>query len=204
MKFQKILALVTLIVAALSIVLSLAFSSGIMYAVTQPSVRNPGGTDAFHAAALYKFGGKANDILIVMSIILLVSVVLLYFMQCVKRRNYYISNYIAIGVFAVYALAFVITVFVIIGKCFALIGDIDFAAWKAREEIKTETGAFRYAQLYTKNVSTLVLFIILAIVVIALIAAWVLNVVWKIKLMKGEKELLEKSGTPKTAEMEVA
>lgn len=196
MKYQKILAMVCLIIAALAIVLSLAFSSGILYAVGQSSVSEMG----INSNPLKDYASKANDILLIMSIILLLAVVLLYIMQCTKRRNYYISNYVAIGIFAAYAFAYVIAVIVIVAKCFALMGGINFDKWWSTEHSED----FLYTAQYTKNCTTLALFIVLAVLVIAEIVAWILNLLWKIKLMKGEKELLEKGAAPKTAEMEVA
>lgn len=205
MKFQKILCIVCLITGALGIVLSLFYCSGILYAVTQTDVNMPDDYDLFNAYSLYEYSQQQNDTLIIMSIILVVMAAMLFFMQCANRRNYYISNYIAIGLFAAYALAYVIAVIAINGTCFGLMSKIDYAAWQEREAIKTSDGsAFRYPQLYTKNCTSMVLFIVLAVVVLAEIVAWVLNLIWKIKLMKGEKELLKSGEAHSTAEMEVA
>ena len=52
----------------------------------------------------------------------------------------------------------------------------------------------RYKQYYTKDCTTMVLLIVVAVVVLLEIAAWALALVWKLKLMKGEKQLLANGG----------
>lgn len=204
MKFQKILTLITLIVAALAVVLALSFSSGVFTAAKQYSWKMAD-EDPFGADAIYVYANQINNTLLIMAIVLLVTTVLLYLMGCNKRRKYYITNYIAIGIFAVYALVFGIILLVFCANCITLYNQIDFEAWKAHESIlDPETGYPKYTQYYNDNCATVYLGIVLFVVLLVNIAAWALNLVWKIKLMKGEKALLEQGAVENQAELEVA
>lgn len=209
MKFQKILAIITLVTAALAVVLSLLFCSGLLQAVIINSAEMNNGAAKWGVEGLYGFSQQINDTLVIMAIILLLTVVLVYAMGCNKRRNYYITNYIAIGVFAAMAFAFAIAMIYACANCFALIGEIDFEGWKAWDaELQWNETIGDYVLAHTPsydgNVATLVLGILLSVLLIVEIVAWVLNLVWKIKLMKGEKALLAQGSVESTAEMEVA
>ena len=209
MKFQKILALVTLITAALAVVLSLLFCSGLLQAVIINSAEMNNGIAKWGVDDLYVFSQHINDVLVIMAIVLLLTVVIIYAMGCSKRRNYYITNYIAIGIFAAMAFAFAIAMLYACANCLALRGQIDFDAWKAYDaemQLNEITGEYSLAHTpsYNGNFATLVLGILLSVVILAEIAVWVLNLIWKLKLMKGEKALLAQGVVESTTEMEVA
>ena len=201
MKFQKILALVTLVIAALSIVLALFFCSGILYAVVNYSAKTAEEEAYYGVQELYEFSQSANNILVIMGIVLILIVAAMYIMGNAKRRNYYISNIVATYVYVVYAAVYAIAMIAVCAVCFALMGKIDFETWKADEDFILSLGGETY---YTRNVATLVLGLLLSGVLLATAVAWVLNLVWKIKLMKGEKQLLEQNGVASTSELEVA
>lgn len=202
MKFQKILTLITLIVAALAIVLALSFCSGIFTAA-----KNYVDEDNWGANEIYYYGNKINGMLLILAIVLLLTVVLLYVMGCNKRRKYYVTNYIAIGVFVLYALVFGIILLVICSNCLNLYNQIDFEGWREYEGTMQEfNGELRpaYNQYYNDNIATAYLGIVMFVVLLVNVTAWVLNLVWKIKLMKGEKALLEQGAVEDKAELEVA
>ncbi|MCM1438332.1 MAG: hypothetical protein NC131_03860 [Roseburia sp.] len=208
MKFQKILTTVTLIIAALCIVLSLSFCSGVFEAARHYSIKLYE-DDIWGADALYVYGNQMNDILLIVSIVLLLSVVLLCIMGCNKRRNYYITNYVAIGIFIACALVFGIILIIVCANCLNLYGQIDFAAWKEYEnemELGTDkvTMVYSHDRFYNDNCASVYIGIVMFVVLLAEIAAWVLNLIWKLKLMKGEKALLEQGAVEKKAELEVA
>lgn len=207
MKFQKILALVSLITAALAVVLSLCFCSGVLNGIINYSSASAG-RDKYGVDNLYIFSQGINNALVIMAIVFLLATVLLYIMGCNKRRNYYTTNYVAIGVYAAVAFAFVIFMIIVCAMCFVYMGEIDFAAWKAYEA-EQEIGiggelVYSHTQYYSRNCATMVLGILLSVVIIAEIVVWILNLIWKIKLMKGEKALLAQGVAQSTAEMEVA
>lgn len=207
MKFQKILALVSLITAALAVVLSLCFCSGVLNGIINYS-SDYAGYDEYGVDNLYNFSQGINTGILIMAIVFLLGTVLLYVMGCNKRRNYYATNYVAIGVYAAIAFAFVIFMIIVCAMCFVYMGQIDFAAWKEYEsEMEMGIGGelvYSHNRYYSRNCATMVLGILLSVVVIAEIVVWILNLIWKIKLMKGEKALLAQGVAQSTAEMEVA
>ena len=205
MKFQKILALVTLIIAALATVLSLFFCSGILYAVISYCKKTEFDDDPkFGVQALYEYSQSMNDVLVIMGIVLILTVVVLYAVGNSKRRNYYITNMVATGIYVVYAVVFAIVMLAVCGTCFSKMGEIDFDAWKAYEAQTDADGHLVRGQNYNRNIATLVLGIMMSVVVLINAVAWVLNLLWKLKLMKGEKRLLEQGGVASTSDLEVA
>lgn len=202
MKFQKIFALVTLITAALAAVLALIFCSGLLDAIRQYSYiadRIDIGADS-----LYIYSQDINGPLLVMAIVLIVTAVLLYVFGCNKMRNYYITNYIAIGLYVVYAVVFAIFMIIVCSTCLSYRGEIDFETWREYEAQVDAEGHLTRRQYYNDSIFTIVLGIILALVILVEAAGWVLNLIWKLKLMKGEKALLEQGAIKDTEEMEVA
>lgn len=206
MKFQKILSLVTLILAALSIALSLCYCSGVMSEIINyTSAKMTTESDAIGADALFEYSQSANNTLLILAIVFILVVAFIYITSTNKRRNYYITNYIAIGLLAAYALVFAIVMLVICGKSNGYVNQIDFAKWKEMYEAHTTD---RYGNVsyinprnYSESRATIVLGIILAIVIIADVVAWGLNLIWKIKLMQGEKALLAKGVEVETLEV---
>ena len=200
MKFQKILSLVSLIFAAVTLVYSFSFNSGMLfeiqaYAVPQYNVAG--------AKELVDFAKTANNILVIMSIVLLLCVVVIYLTQTNKRRKYYITNYIAIGLLILFTLACAITFLVIIARTFALCGQVDTVEWlKKVEEVDPKVGARLNPQHYSLSKVSLILGIVVAVLMLVLIAIWVLNTLLKIKLMRGEENLL-KNSAPVTTGAEV-
>ena len=198
MKFQKILSLVSLIFAAVTLVYSFSFNSGMLfeiqaYAVEQYKVEG--------AKELVDFAKTANNILVIMSIVLLLCVVFIYLTQTNKRRKYYITNYIAIGLLVLFTLACSITFLVIIARTFALCGQVDTVEWLKKVEELT-SGARLNPQHYSLSKVSLILGIVVAVLMLVLIAVWVLNTLLKIKLMRGEENLL-KNSAPVVTDAEV-
>lgn len=182
MRFQKILMLISLIVAALSFVYALSFCGGTIYQYQvfyDPITKEAdfdGIADLVNASQTY------NDILVWLSIVFILVVVLNYVMATNKRRNYYVTNYISIILTVVYAVAFAAVVSFFAASAYSLFVLVD----------KAEVGA-AYADIYGKFSYTTVNFImgyILAGVMVVDAALLVFNLVWKVKLMKGEKALL--------------
>lgn len=188
MKFQKILTLVSLIFAALTIVYSFFFYGGMLYEIRFYAVDQ---YDVPGSKELKDFSQSANSTLVVMCIVLLLCVVLLYLTLTNKRRKYYITNYIAIGVTVVYSVALAIAFFVIIGQTFALCAKVDLNAWKTLYEAINDYGQKANPDHYSTSKVTLIIGIVVAVATLVMATAWVLNTVWKLKLMQGEKALLQ-------------
>ena len=125
-----------------------------------------------------------------MAIIYLVITVTLYITASNKRRNYYITNYIGIILISVFAIALFIFAY---AELSILVGsfnnEIDWDALIEARKIAEEKKLIvpQYDKSYTMFILGYVLFFFVLLNAVAL----VLNLVWKIKLMQGEKRLLE-------------
>ncbi|MDE7086947.1 MAG: hypothetical protein K2O67_02020 [Clostridia bacterium] len=178
--------------AALSFVLGVLFTSGILekvrfYATEALSVdpiTNQPIHDIIGADALYNYSQHMNNVFVIMAIILILAVVTLYITATNKRRNYYVTNYVSIGIVVAFSVAFAIFLMAMCGTCISLANQIDMAQWKTLSETSG------YPSGYSENYATIILGFILAVIILLEAAAWVLNLLWKIKLMKGEKALL--------------
>ena len=137
-----------------------------------------------------------NDILMYMGIAVILLGVLLYITACNKRRNYYISNYVATGVVAGGNIVISLVVMIMNAMWLGEFRNVDFDAWR---QFNAEGAAFDQAMgeevedVY-KHFSDSELwfhlgFVIYSLIIVASILL-ILNLVWKIMLMRGEKKLL--------------
>jgi NADH:ubiquinone oxidoreductase subunit 3 (subunit A) len=183
MRFQKILMLVTLIIAALCFVFAVAFLTGGMgnvhyYLIVSGSQV----TDTINALNFVNVSQAYVSTSLILSILFILAVALLYITASNSRRNYYITNYIAIGIVVVVALVVVIYNLVAMSNVLNLFyNEIDWDLYEANKNANYPV---------SKSALNFVLGYILQVIVLVDVAALVLNLVWKIKLMKGEKELL--------------
>jgi xanthine/uracil/vitamin C permease (AzgA family) len=126
--------------------------------------------------------------LVTLSIIFICVTVTLFITASNKRRNYYITNYIAVGLNIL--MSVVVALFGIIYLSI-LIGDFYSIDWEALnsfiERLKNANNAYKEV---SQSPGMFIVGYILFLVVLANGVAWALNLIWKIKLMKGEKALL--------------
>lgn len=197
MRFQKILILVTLVVAALSFVYALSFCGGTVYQYNSLYDQVNKVEDVEGTKALFLASQKYNDILIGLSIAFIVIVALNYVMASNSRRNYYVTNYVSIILTAVYAVVFAILVLVFVSDTLSLFTAID-----------KETAEFEYSLTASKDaafkysLSNFILGYLLSAVMIVNAVILALNLAWKAKLMKGEKQLLQGAVQTKAPEAE--
>lgn len=183
MRFQKILMLVTLVVAALSFVYALSFCGGTIYQYNSLYDQINKVEEVEGAEALFLASQKYNDILIGLSVAFIVIVALNFVMASQSRRNYYVTNYVSIILTAVYAVVFAILLLVFVSNTFSLFAAID-----------KEVAEFEYSLVmddFKYSVVNFILGYLMAALMIVNAVILVLNLVWKIKLMKGEKQLLK-------------
>ncbi|MDE5942590.1 MAG: hypothetical protein K2H30_00075 [Clostridia bacterium] len=182
MRFQKYLILVTLIVAALSFVYALSFCGGTIY---QYEIYYDPGRDieTFEGVrALYNASQTYNDILIWLTIVFILVVIINYIMATQKRRNYYVTNYISIILTIVYAVALAAVIVLFVVQTYSLFILIDR---ESVEAVYNRTiGGFKYSTI------NFIMGYVMAGVLIANACLLIFNLVWKVKLMKGEKKLL--------------
>ena len=218
MKFQKILSLVTIIVAALALIAALSFFSGNLSDIMAYRMA---GLDETYLGRLdldgdgvpeYTFGvsnpivtadylASANSwilsaqsaisTIITLCIIFFVVIAFAYILGMSSRRNYYITNHIMSAVIIAYS-AFL--------AVFGIVSMISLMS--SFYNIKFDfPGDYKFIyfidMLNLPEVSSSPLMFILCIVAFVLVLgialAWLYNAVWKIKLMKGEKALLSDS-----------
>lgn len=185
MRFQKYLMLISLIIAALSFVYSIAFCSSTIYQYNTLYLKSTGTERVDGAYAFWQTAQDFSDLFLWLSIVLILVVILNYVMATNKRRNYYITNYISIGLTIVYQVVFAVLLIALLSNAFAYFNEIDVDAAKRYYERINGEGSFRYS---TWNFTV---GYVLAAVIICNAVVMGLNLLWKIKLMKGEKALLE-------------
>ena len=193
MRFQKILALLTLIISAITIVYSFGFFTGDLATLskivtTRSFLRDY--TDAQQNAMIntYYTALSINDLLMWLGIIFLLVVVFIYITASQKRRNYYKTNYIAVILAAAYAAVFaIIGIAVISSVLISLNASVTADIWQAYKEYNDSNGLNNYMH---NPVMFYIGYVVFAIVLVDALA-WVYNLIWKMKLMKGEKALLE-------------
>ncbi|MDE6597095.1 MAG: hypothetical protein K2K60_00470 [Clostridia bacterium] len=184
MRFQKILMLVTLVIAAVSIVYALIFCSGIMM---QVSLVLEFDNSDLGATELYNASQSFSDLFLILGVILIVATVLLYITACQKRRKYYVTNYVAIGIVLAYQLVYIILLIINVVNINSAYNNLDMAQC----ELYYNTEANATYGKWSSSTWMISLGYAYAAILFVNMAALVLNLVWKIKLMKGEKKLLE-------------
>ena len=226
-KFQKILSLVTLIIAAIAFVYVICFFSGNLSAMMDYSTLNysVGYLDIVEVNGVeYTFGRNnqvitadfldpyntwiydaqaAMDTLVVLCIIFFVVIALAYILCMNSRRKYYVSNYVMSGViiaYAVFLAIFGLATVISLMSSFYEGAFFSLADTYANNPVDLEVAKFLVLQkngVFDTQISDSPLMFVLGIVAFVLVlfvaVAWVYNLIWKIKLMKGEKELLSKS-----------
>lgn len=190
MRFQKILAFVSLIIGALSILLAIIFISGdlagMMYYANDELDE---GINAFADLAQ-----MFCDTMLVIGIVYLLCVVTLFITDTNKRRNYYITNYISTGLAAASALVAAVFGLVMVSMLLGKFNGLDWENLTPIFEMMSTEGSELYvgAPMVHQNPTMFIIGYVILLLPLLDVAALVLNLVWKIKLMKGEKELLEK------------
>lgn len=184
MRFQKIIAMVTLILAAVTLVYAFSFCTGSLAYAFYGTTKNFGTANPINADELFDTSQSFNDLLVVLCIIYIVITVTLYITSSHSRRKYYITNYVSIIVTAVFAVVLSVYAISMIGVCQGLFNQLDFETYKQMYE----NGQLQY---YSDSNAVFALGYVLFILVIVNAAVLILNMLWKIKLMRGEAALLK-------------
>ena len=177
MKFQKILTLVLLIFAAVCFAFSLGIATDLYGLFVNSGVAPFEGSDLFYDIQGY------NRVAVILSIVLIVSCLLPYIFASNTRRLYYLDNYISIGVqsgfFAFYGIYILINS---INYKNRFLTEVDFETYKS------------FAETFNLKYSDSTFFfdagIVLSILCFVMVGLIVANVVWKVMIMKKEKEIL--------------
>lgn len=197
MRFQKILCLVMLIMGAITLLYAFCYCTGSLAELGQvitvrangDHVSNFTAAEGKYDALLYDDIQGFNNLLMWFGIIMVLLAVVLYITACHSRRNYYISNYVAIGVCA--GLDFILSLVALIMNAVwrGKFTNIDFESWFKYSNDRYEV--FGMAMHYSDSTLTFDIGFVVYILMMVAAIVLVLNLVWKMALMRGEKRLLE-------------
>ncbi len=196
MKFQKILCLVTLIIGALAFVYACSFMTGDLAALygfqtTKTSLpKRVWGEDPIGADSVYPFASAMNGVLVTLGVVLIIAAIIPYIAANNRRRNYYVTNYVAsIACAALYLILAIVGIAIVSSVFASFNNDIKWDAYEQIGAILDDAGEPRYGACVRTNVMFALGYVMYAIVILNAVAI-VLNLIWKIKLMQGEKALL--------------
>ncbi|HEY8396122.1 MAG TPA: hypothetical protein VIK96_05015 [Bacilli bacterium] len=188
MKFQKIVCLIALLIAAIAFF----FALGLLTDIYKVMFASQAGADK-----LFKDIQPFNRQLVNICILMIVLAVFLYITKTHVRRRYYISNYIALAVtIAVYVFLPIISILQILNFKKRFLTEIDFPAWLEMRELISDFPYTESTLWLDFNVVTQSLMIL-----VSLLLAY--NLLWKIRLMNFEDKLLSGEIKPKDLPLEV-
>lgn len=148
-------------------------------------------SDGKYDATLYNDIQSFNTMLMYFGIVMILLAVVLYITSTHSRRNYYISNYVAIGACAGGNIVLSLVSLVMNGIWRGKFLNVDFAAWRGHWDFMIDfAGEESIVVHYSESTAFFDLGFVVYILVIIASVLLILNLVWKIKLMQGEKKLL--------------
>ena len=211
MRFQKIICLVMILVGALALAYSFCYATGGLAELGQMWDTNK--NKSMFKAAEGKYNAQLffdiqgfNDALMYCGIVIILLGVLLYITACNRRRKYYVTNFVATGVCAGGNIGISIALMVINGIWMGRFKNIDFVSWAKTNKdnmqefiddyIIVNKGEYPPEELlaaykhYSESTTWFTIgFVVYSLVIVASLLL-ILNLVWKVALMKGEKQLL--------------
>lgn len=190
MKFQKWMCLVMLIVGALGLLYAFCYMTGSLselgYSINSGTVRTSKfvARAGYHDALLYDDIQGFNTLMMYFGIAMVLLAVILYVTACNKRRNYYVSNYVATGLCAGGNIVLSLVCLIMNAHWRSEFLKVDFDSWKLLLDDPLIDPHYGDSTAWFD-----VGFAVYAIIIVASVLL-VLNLIWKIMLMKGEKQLL--------------
>lgn len=183
--FQKMVCLFCVIAAAVSFVYALGMITDI-YDSLYTTMRNPNDLTQTKVpgSIIYYDMQDFNKQFVNCSIALILLGCALLVTNTHSRRKYYFTNYLAVGVYSLATLAVAVWSHLQIqGFKHQFLTTVDFEAMKEFSDM--------WGTLYLDNTFLLDLhYLVLGLAVVA-VAALLGNMIWKITLMRNEKELIE-------------
>ena len=184
-KCQKLLCIAAIVACALTFLYALGIMTD-LYDALYSTMRNPYDlteTDV-PGSILYYMMQDFNKDLLKYSIGLILLACLLFLTQTHVRRKYYIGNYVSIGLYSAATVAYTLWAHAYIeGYKAAFLTQVDFEALKQHAEMwKTSyvDSTFWFDAHYAVYA-----------VLLVVTALLLLNLIWKIRLMKAEQRLIE-------------
>ncbi|MDE7440012.1 MAG: hypothetical protein K2N23_05860 [Clostridia bacterium] len=203
MRFQKYICLAMIIVGALALVYAFCYATGGLAELGQMLKSDK---TSFFKAAEGKYDATLfldiqgfNDTLMYCGIVMILLAVCLYITSCHKRRNYYVTNYVATGVCAGGNIIISVILMAMNGVWMGRFNNIDFEAWAKYNErmiqFAEEGEDISEYTHYSESTTWFTIGFVVYVLVIVASVLLILNLVWKIMLMQGEKKLLNGTKT---------
>lgn len=188
MRFQKIIVLLSLIMAALVFVYALFFLTGSTGNVWKYVYK----IDLINGQKFFDASQSFVGTLTTLGIVFIILAVVLFITGCNKRRNYYLSNYIAVGLYLVFAIVVLVYMIIGISNCMNLfLNEICWESGTGTAGMCNVEDQFSEQYPVYKDVYTFIIGYVVCLLVLLCAAALALSTVLKYKLMKGEKQLLQ-------------
>jgi disulfide bond formation protein DsbB len=197
MKFQKYICLAMIIVGALGLLYAFCYSTGALSELGQSFEMV--GSDKISAftpapgkndANLYTDIQGFNTMLMYFGIAMVLLAVLLYITASNKRRNYYVSNYVSTGLCVGGNIVLSLVALIMNAGWKSEFLNVDFAAWKQHYDNLEAILGGSIERHYSESTLWFDLgYAVYAIIIVASLAL-LLNLIWKVMLMRGEKKLL--------------
>ncbi len=185
--FQKIACLLAVVASALWFLYSLGMITDIYDALYYTMLDPDDLTQTLVPGSILYYDMQAfNKAFLYVSIGMILLSCLLYLTNTNSRRKYYIGNYVAAGAYSIASIATAVwSHFEIAAFKTQFLTTVDFEALKKWSESLPSIK-------YTESTLLLDLHLLVAGIAIASVVVMVVNVAWKIKVMKEEDALIEK------------
>lgn len=184
-KCQKLLCIAAIIACALAFLYALGIMTD-LYDALYSTMMNPydlTDTDV-SGSIIYYMMQDFNRALLKYSIGLILLACLLFLTQTHVRRKYYIGNYAATGLYSVAAIAYTVWSHAYIeGYKNAFLTQVDFEALKEHAEL--------WKTAYVDSTFWFDAHYAVCAVLLIVTALLLLNLIWKVRLMKEERRLIE-------------
>ena len=184
MVFQKILCLITLISGGIVFLYSLGIMTDLFDSLYSTMRKKDLTQTTVPGSYLYYEMQGFNQLFVKLAIGLILVTLLLFITNTNTRRKYYVGNYVAIALNAIYGIGFTIWAHMQIEFYKAKFLQIDFVALKEHAET--------WDTLYTDSTFWFDVHYLVFGIVLVLELLLILNLFWKRNLMKEEASLIGK------------
>lgn len=184
MRFQKVFCLIALFASVLVFIYALGIMTD-LYDALYFTMMDPTDPDSTFVpgSQVYYHMQDFNKALLSGAIVMLLLSVLLFITNTNNRRKYYIANYVSVGLYSIFTVAYVVWGHINIQKYRAEWKAIDF------EALKNFAKTFKH--LYTESTFWFDVHYFIFLICICAVCLLIFNLIWKNSLMKEEKRLLE-------------
>lgn len=183
MKFQKILCLISVIVGGLVFLYSLGIITD-LYDSLYFTMRNADPSKVVVPGSyVYYEIQDFNKLFVRLAIVLILIAALLFITSTHVRRRYYIANYISVGLYTIYSIAFTVWAHIQIEFYKAKFLQIDFVKLK---EYSEEWKTYYTESTFWFDIHYLVLGLLLLTAILHIV-----NFCFKLQLMKEEQRIIE-------------